>query len=302
MYYLSANSCNKAPVSNCYRVDSRGHCLQCVTGYYYDEEKFDCLEVPRAYLLQNCISYSRFNFCSKCNADSYLTDTGNCLPVPVRIEHCNEYQTENPGICLQCFSGFVLSHDGSKCSAVSELDPDALDENCGSYSRFKCLDCEAPYVLSPSFYSEYQPLLHDSDFSAFMWNTFFSFSDRQFVFRTCEKPSSSNCDETNPYLLNCKSCSDGFYLNGLSNVCEPDPPAQIFDCIRYSSDSVCAECVSGKHLNSTGNLCEDDVEIDKCAIYDGTAQVTTKCKQCLETHKLSANSQTCEGNIFSEKS
>jgi hypothetical protein len=298
MYYLSASSCNKASASNCYRVDSRGQCVQCITGFYYDTEKEDCLEVPRAYLLQNCISYSRFNFCSKCNGDAYLTDSGNCLPVPVRIEHCNEYQKNNPAVCLQCFVNYVLTHDGTKCVSVETLNQDVLDDNCGSYSRFECEECQSSYVNSPSYYSEYQPLLHDSDFSAFLWYSHFSFSDRQFIFRTCEKPQTSQCSEMDPYLLECQLCSAGFYYNEKTLSCEVNPSPKIVDCITYSALSLCSECKSGKHLATGKAACEDNTDIDNCSIYDGQAEGVTKCQRCLETHKLSANAQTCEGSFL----
>ena len=296
MYYLSSSSCNKASVTNCYRVDSRGHCVQCITGYYYDDGKKDCLEVPRAYLLQNCVSYSRFNFCSKCNADSYLTQSGNCLPLPSRIEHCSEYQMDNPAVCLQCFVNYVLTHDGSKCVSVETLDSAAVDENCGSYSRFQCEKCKSPTILSPSFYSEYQPLLHDSDFSAFLWYSHFSFSDRQFVFRSCEEPSSSNCDQMDPYLLECSFCETGYYLSEKTHKCETNPLSKIYDCITYSSSTLCAECAPGKHLASGKTACEDDTAIDNCSLYDGQAEGATKCKRCIESHKLSGDALSCTGN------
>jgi hypothetical protein len=269
--------------------------VQCITGYYFDEVKQDCLEVPRAYLLQNCVSYSRFNFCSKCNGDAYLTETGNCLPVPVRIENCNEYQKENPSVCLQCYVDFVLSHDGTKCVSVESLDSNAIDDNCGSYSRFECEECEAPYVKSESYYSEYQPLLHDSDFSAFLWYSHFSFSDRQFVFRTCEKPPTGNCAEMDPYLLECQLCSSGFYFNEKTRECEVNPDPKIVDCIVYTSLTLCKECTSGKHLATGKATCEDNIDIDSCSIYDGEAEGVTKCKKCLDSHKLAANAESCIG-------
>lgn len=293
MYFLSASSCNKSAVSNCYLVDSRGRCVQCITGYYFDAERDDCLEVPRAYLLQNCVTYSRFNFCSKCNADSYLTASGNCLPVPVRIEHCNEYQPDDPAVCLQCFAGHVLTFDGSACTPLATLAPSAVDENCGSYSRFQCQACQAPFVRSKAFYSEYQPLLHDADFSAFLWHSHFSFSDRQFVFRTCELPDATGCARVDPYLMECAECSDGFFFSERTRSCEANPQGQIQNCVVYSSASVCAECASGFHPTSGRAACEANVPIDECLVYDGASEGSTRCQECNPTHKLTTSTPFC---------
>ena len=295
MYYLSGTACNKADISNCYRVGSRGECLQCVTGYYYDTEKKNCFEVPRAYLLQNCVIYSRFNVCSKCNADSYLTSEGSCVSLPTRISHCNEYKKDDPLICIQCFKDYVLSSNGSSCIEVSELDAAEVKENCGSYSRFTCQSCNSPYILSPSSYSEFDPILHDSDFSNFLWYAYFSFSDRQLVFRTCELPKSTNCSEVDSYSLKCSTCDTGYYLNGATKTCLVNPPKKILNCVRYTSVDECMQCQSGNHLAANKKTCEKDELIEGCETFDTTAAGATKCLLCVGGSKLNTGGTACEG-------
>lgn len=298
LYYLSGTSCNRANISNCYRVDQKGHCSQCVTGYYFDESQNDCVEVPRAYLLQNCVIYSRFDFCKKCNADSYLTSQGNCLPILVKIPNCNEYQIDNPLICNQCFEGFVLSAHSSSCVSVSEINPSVIDENCGSYTRVECLDCESPYMLSKSAYSHFQAVTHDPQFTDFIWNSYYSFSDRQFAFRTCELPSHEQCLQIDPYSLYCIKCAPGYYQSNDSGKCLPNPSTKIEYCARYFFENVCTLCEVGKHLNSLGDECLDDDPIENCEIFDASAVNLTKCLKCIDGMRTNSTKTSCMGKYL----
>ena len=189
----------------------------------------------------------------------------------------------------------MLSKDGSECLSVAETHTSSVMAGCSSYARFSCDECATGYSLSPSTYSELEPAVQDPEFSSFLWNAHFSFSDRKIVFATCAKPKNANCSLFDNYTLDCTRCHTGYYFSKFSEQCESNPVTVIPSCRVYSTAVMCAECNSTFHLVADKSQCELDVPIENCELHDGAAVGATKCSKCVSDYHLNGDMTLCVG-------
>lgn len=126
-------ACNKGCVS-CYKK----RCYACQPGYYLDD--YECYRC--SYYCDTCDGGSKHD-CTSCNGSDFLCSNGDCID---KDECCENdcFDCQNPEVCDECKSGYVLDSDGY----CEECPPNC--DSC-SYSPYDdddviyCSDCEDGY-------------------------------------------------------------------------------------------------------------------------------------------------------------
>ncbi|ELP89835.1 protein serine/threonine kinase, putative [Entamoeba invadens IP1] len=142
-YFLSDHICKSNDELNdtCARKVPNGNgCLECKVGYY--KKGADC-----AHCNVKCGECLTENSCIKCNATTYKTSNGDCLPRS-SISTCAVEVTESG--CSMCKNGYYTVN-GNECQKCVE--------RCAKCSeQYRCTSCDDTYVLKSTMCVSYNTI------------------------------------------------------------------------------------------------------------------------------------------------
>lgn len=72
-YYLEDGDCVASDDTHCAYLLSNGYCSVCDADYYVDSTTHNCVAVPTANKISNCMLYSNATTCSVCQTKYYLS-------------------------------------------------------------------------------------------------------------------------------------------------------------------------------------------------------------------------------------
>jgi hypothetical protein len=139
----SSPTCIEVPkgVPNCIRFSDANTCVQCINGYFLQNNL--CFESE---VVENCLTYSAQKVCFQCKQSFALDSQKFC--VPVKAKNC--LTAQSPTACLTCSSGKGLT-DVTENSVVLTNCVDINLPNCAkstTVSPFTCLICNPKFFLS----------------------------------------------------------------------------------------------------------------------------------------------------------
>ncbi|ELP91846.1 hypothetical protein EIN_397060 [Entamoeba invadens IP1] len=267
-YYLDNGKCIK--LKNCKSNDERDtkRCLECIPGYYLDENTYICHPGN----ISKCLVYSSNTNCFVC--ETGLVQIGNKC---TKIEHCIESDMEQ---CTQCDEKYSLQNN--KCVKC-------LDDNCVycDTNISKCEHCEKGFNLT-----------RGGDCVFCNSSEGYHFYNDKCIRCNYE---CQNCDLRYPEI--CTSCYDGFVLNNGKCLkcgdgckrCDPEYLEMCVGCVEQyvmlkdrcikcegscstcdpNNLSQCIECISNYYLDLNTNKCISCDEL----ICEGSDKM--KCTSCL---------------------
>ena len=327
-FYLKDNACIQHPIAftttfdNCVRFDSDS-CITCATGYYWQEDQFQCRSVPSEELVSSCAVYeskgatgtSPATRCIECTANNYLIE-GTCASANSPINSCEAYDFENN--CVRCALNFFLESPLS-CRPVAPANQKA---NCLVYKSLTTCDlCVAGYFIDAGVCKALSDapitdcLYHsDSKTCVVCAENFFLQAGKCVAVKAadqitdclyyksatacleckpdffttdsvCIPPSVKNCKFYNSELF-CDVCNDLFFQK--DGYCSA-VPSYIYPCFEYSSGTKCAHCSLNYFLTETFKCQSRGYGIANCRSYNDS----TSCRTCETKYYFDTNSGSC---------
>jgi hypothetical protein len=136
-YYFGPNGLCTPINPQCDTYSFSGGCLSCYSGYKISG--VDCIPSIKK-LDYNCKSYNALGVCASCYSKFYFSQSqSTCLPLnPL----CKTHNTTN-GLCLSCFSGFMVNAAGM-CARLTS------DPYCIQFDTTlnNCIKCASKYFLN----------------------------------------------------------------------------------------------------------------------------------------------------------
>lgn len=291
-YVLTNNAAVKSTAQFCLVIDSTGKCTTCNPKYFLDQSTSNCVVVPTANLINNCLLYGSLTSCSFCGNNTYLNNNV-CAAVTTTISNCTIYK--DAATCSVCASGSVLAVDGKSCVSVSSV------QNCSGYTFVTCSTCASGYYLNKNSYLSSALKSGTAD-----QNTALAKFTRDLIQNTnytgifaCQNGASSNCATFAADSSTCTTCNANYYLDKTTGLCTAFPSEPIPFCSVYTSATTCTACNSGYTLsNNACTVIPTASLVDKCATYDGTAS-SAVCRTCSPGYYLNQNQNSCSARVNS---
>ena len=271
-YYLNGNTCMLSQQTSCTLISQNDSCVQCSSNYYLDVNSQRCVAVGTSNVVSNCMNYNSGQICTSCSGNFFVS-AGRCSAVNVTVTNCMSY-TDN-GVCSACSSGHVLSADFSSCVALP------ANDNCLSYTFINCRQCATGFVENQNLYftSYSSPAYLHSNVLVNMVVPRTSWV----ALNVCQAVTVKNCAIYTAFNR-CSQCNTGYYLT--EGNCMLFPKPVIFGCLTYTDLMTCSVCQPGMFLSQ--NTCQNNVVIENCQTYSGSASVTT-CMECSGEYYLQGN-------------
>ncbi len=264
---------------NCLSYDqASGNCLVCDPKYWVVSGKCEIKSIPE------CKEYqtgSAVLACKVCNDNFFLKSSNQCQFGS--ISKCRVYN--NNGLCSTCHHGFALTSVsnlvGNYCMAIPE-DLDCKQGRIDNSDNFVCEACNAGFLVSSYTDSQAVCFLYNEipncqaysgrplGFSCTLCMTGF-WLDQTNSKCAIYRFDQDGCETPEPFKNKCKTCKDGFYLEGAG--CKQSPIG-IPNCKVYKDNATCRTCEIGYILQ--GSVCLLVNTTANCAEFDASA-VCSKC-------------------------
>ncbi|EAR86195.2 REJ domain protein (macronuclear) [Tetrahymena thermophila SB210] len=267
---------------NCDKCDYNQVCLQCSSGFYYQQDTNQCVsscnnnqfanQQNQCQLCDNnCASCSgsSSNNCLSCNPGKYYNQaTNQCICDPI----CKTCDGPNSNNCLSCQQGKYYNSTTKQCIC------DLTCNTCDGPNNNDCLSCNPG-----KYYDQATKVCINCDPTC----------------KTCNGPNSNNC----------LSCQQGKYYNQTTKQCICDPTCQTCD---GPGQNNCLSCNSGLFYQQASNQCVQSfvqVVMEQVQAIVQVASPTAfstikivlvfvlmgfKCQTCYsETRQMDAKSNIC---------
>ncbi|EAR81822.3 REJ domain protein, partial (macronuclear) [Tetrahymena thermophila SB210] len=301
IYFTEINLAVQFCQINCDKCDYNQICLQCSSGFYYQQAINQCVSscnsnqfVNQQQQCQlcdnNCASCDgpSSNNCLSCNPGSYIDTIQKICTCHSTCKTCDGLSSNN---CLSCYPGIYYNPNTKSCNC------DSTCKTCDGPSSNNCLSCY------PGIYYNPQAKSCTCDSTC----------------KTCDGPSSNNCLSCNPGIYynpqaksckcdstcktcdgpssnNCLSCNPGIYYSPQTKSCSCDSTCKTCDGL---SSNNCLSCNPGIYYNPLTKSCSCD---STCKTCDGPS--SNNCLSCNpgiyynpQTKSCSCDStcKTCDG-------
>ena len=276
-YYLnSSNQCQSITNTTCLTMTvNKNQCATCSKNKYVDQADKQCKPTTS---ITNCALYSLTDdICSLCKTGFYRSpDNKSCFVNPNGILHCARYT--NLTTCEACNNTHYLSEN--RCTLFDPATETIV--NCLEYIGVKiCSKCTTGFIAL------------DNICLAHVATGCLTWTDKD----TCETcPIDKVLSDTTPKHCEsttilgcvhvtgtkgsetCVQCNSTTFLK--DNKCESVSVA-VTECLRYTSNGICAQCPDAKALSADGKTC---VIIDAATLGPhctlGTYGAAPKCSLC----------------------
>ena len=281
--YIGCRQCNNGFVANLNNYFTNFNSPTYLNGYLSNivqpSTQWIGLSVCQAVTVTNCVVYSAFNACARCNSGFYLS-SGSCISFPLNtIFGCATYS--DLVTCSSCQSGLFLSQN--TCL------PNSIIQNCAAYSAqtstTTCVNCNSGFFLqgnscSPRTSSKnvlncqtQHPLADLCQACAMGYGLT---SDSLACLPTVPNCSNYSASTFQSSTLQCSLCNNNFYLSSTGSTVSC-VSGTVASCLTYQvSQNVCIKCVNGFYLNN--GVCTAHVNIPNCVSYHGTK--SNFCSTC----------------------
>lgn len=306
-------------IDNCAFYTSGISCTTCVTGVYYNQNKYlmDMKEDPAFlkdffnetvyakeysnYLLRNktnvcvkpnrnCAVYKDYNICTEC-LEGYFLLNGTCMTNPKEaINNCVEYS--GPSVCTVCAEGYY-NETNQKCTLQPEI------KNCNKYSKTAlgvCRECADQFYFNETAKACVQRSIVIKNCAKFVWNA-----------EKCEvckdsylvSPDNNQCfakiskcqthlfiDQSGGvYNLICNTCLSGFYIktkieNNFINTSCVLPTVLIEGCDEYQTNTICNTCLNNYFLANFKCIRHDQTVTKKISCKNYSTKTQNTCSEC----------------------
>ena len=255
---------------NCQKANKL--CINCITGYFIDEENMCALT-------DNC-AYSEDGICLQCRDNYHLDLEYNCIDV----EKCIH---SKGGQCIECIDNYYYNRNNKTC-----LIAEGYFENCKSgYDDWICDECKNDFYLNQSDYSCYS---NDED------DIFYKCARTYTGVDLCSEciegyylgKKDNKCSKVEECAISenenkCIECNENYCLNIKNGLCENNEVIKDIDkkfyykCNRTNEEGTsCEICLEGYDLNEDG-LCIDN---ENCEEKEDNKCVKCKEQFCLNSY------------------
>ncbi|EAR81968.2 REJ domain protein, partial (macronuclear) [Tetrahymena thermophila SB210] len=229
---------------NCKQCDYNQVCLQCFSGYYYQQNTKQCIPCGSNQFV------NQFNQCQSCDPACKTCNgpnPNNCLSCNIGLYYnqttqqcicdttCKTCDGPNPNNCLSCSPGLYYNQTTKQCIC------DPTCKTCDGPNPNNCLSC--------------------------VIGLYYNQATKQCI---CD-PTCKTCDGPNPN--NCLSCSPGLHYNQATKSCICDPTCKTCDGPNSNS---CLSCNPGLYYNQATKSCICD---STCKTCDGPN--SNSCLSCI---------------------
>ena len=308
-------------VKNCVSYDSNTKCVECILGYYLDNDS-NCEELKNG--VEHCLQPkgSDLSLCEKCKSGKLLsTDGTQCLDPPSGV--CSSYKNAQ---CIECNQGFVLNPNNYMLSISNYLtsnygretlngllknnvvqDLKYVDNlvctnptvtNCVQFKSFNiCEVCEPNYFLDSSKNCVENPedqiqhcVLYKTNLECLLCkdNYYFVANDPSVCLLG---EVVENCKEYSVNEDSCAVCLDEFYLD--SNKCKERVASKnMLTCLTLNvTKDECSVCKDTFALTLEG--CQPGIE--NCGEYEdvATSREDLVCSKCKDGFYYFADENKC---------
>lgn len=276
-FYISNGFCSECDKSCLTCEDNTNACIECATGYYFDEFK-RCQKCS-----ENCDECTDASHCTDCATEFFIDTDGSCSPC---ADVCYECTGPTAADCLECDPGYYISKSLRKCFKCHEA-----CSVCTGPNDYECSKCADGYFLAKGV--DIAPG-KEGDKCAKCENgckTCTSATECKecldgfyFTNENCEH-CPLGCKNCSAGVQKCTECFDGYYVRetdgNLVNCSRC--PAGCDSCSRDEAGKlICSSCFDGYYFK--------DKRCIKCNSPCSTCTSDTDCTSCIEGHLLEGKS------------
>lgn len=275
----SENTCSIKKREQCQVMSPVGDCMQCATGYFFDNNQDACLPVPKINLVQNCEYYANSSSCQTCFNGYYLSKN-QCLAIQYTINGCVAYASANR--CSECDIGTVLHPSGNRCVSIAT-------SQCLFQNHLRCDACAKGYGLDYKYFTEglFGTNTVNLDIIVpFITNAAINGVAYSQLKTPCRPLQIANCAEYDSFTV-CKKCAKNYFLADKGASCRAFPYPALPNCESYTYYNSCSSCAQG-FLLAGPNDCQPVRPILNCAKYSQTS-VANICTNCTDAYYVSGN-------------